>query len=197
MRRDRVQCHAEPGAGSSERRRSGRRHSSIERRRGQGTLQHPEFRGEGRIDSREAGQGHSRMASGTDRGGSGRLRTAPVRGSPEHGLRYEVTASLWPARSAPRRQMSARCAGCVGDGQYAKGRPLAARYLTCFRLSSSTTVMFVGGSTQLCYHCHEVTERTSDGDRVACSMCGRPYLIAPPSSAGALDTRSADMTSQD
>jgi len=47
--------------------------------------------------------------------------------------------------------------------------------------------MFMGGSTQFCYHCHEVTERTSDGDRVACSMCGRPYLIALPSSADAVD----------
>jgi len=38
----------------------------------------------------------------------------------------------------------------------------------------------MGGSTQLCCYCNEITERTSDGDRVACSMCGRPYLAAPP-----------------
>jgi hypothetical protein len=62
---------------------------------------------------------------------------------------------------------------------------------------SSITVMFMGGSTQLCYHCHEVTERTSDGDRVACSMCGRPYPIALPSSADAIDRPSAGLTSQD
>jgi hypothetical protein len=40
-------------------------------------------------------------------------------------------------------------------------------------------VVIMGGSTQLCWHCHEITERTSDGDRLACSMCGRPYLVAP------------------
>lgn len=57
--------------------------------------------------------------------------------------------------------------------------------------------MFMGGSTQLCYHCHEVTERTSDGDRVACSMCGRPYLVALPRSADAVDRPSAGLTSQD
>ena len=40
-------------------------------------------------------------------------------------------------------------------------------------------VVTMGGSTQLCWHFHEITERTSDGDRLACSICGRPYLVAP------------------
>jgi hypothetical protein len=40
-------------------------------------------------------------------------------------------------------------------------------------------VIVMGGSSQLCCYCNEVTERTSDGDRLACSMCGRPYLVAP------------------
>ena len=39
-------------------------------------------------------------------------------------------------------------------------------------------VIVMGGSSQLCCYCNEVTERTSDGDRLACSICGRPYLVA-------------------
>jgi hypothetical protein len=41
-------------------------------------------------------------------------------------------------------------------------------------------VLVMGGSTELCRYCHEITERTSDGDRLACSACGRPYLVTPP-----------------
>jgi hypothetical protein len=40
-------------------------------------------------------------------------------------------------------------------------------------------VIVMGTSSQLCCYCNEITERTSDGDRLACSMCGRPYLVAP------------------
>jgi hypothetical protein len=45
---------------------------------------------------------------------------------------------------------------------------------------SGTMVMVMDGLFQLCCHCHEIIERTSDGDRLACSMCGRPYSVAPP-----------------
>ncbi len=58
-------------------------------------------------------------------------------------------------------------------------------------------VTVMGGSTQLCYHCHEVTERTSDGDRVACSVCGRPYSVTPSDRDDAADSRSADLTPHD
>jgi tetratricopeptide (TPR) repeat protein len=47
----------------------------------------------------------------------------------------------------------------------------------------------MGGRAQLCYFCHEITERISDGDRVACSACGRPYLGAFPGPAGAVTFR--------
>ena len=40
-------------------------------------------------------------------------------------------------------------------------------------------VIVMGSSSQLCCYCNEITERTCDGDRLACSMCGRPYLVAP------------------
>ena len=46
-------------------------------------------------------------------------------------------------------------------------------------LGSGIMVIVMGGSSQLCCYCNEVTERTSDGDRLACSMCGRPYWVAP------------------
>lgn len=46
-------------------------------------------------------------------------------------------------------------------------------------LRKSIMVIVMGGSSQLCCYCNEVTERTSDGDRLACSMCGRPYLVTP------------------
>ena len=46
-------------------------------------------------------------------------------------------------------------------------------------LRKGIMVIVMGGSSQLCCYCNEVTERTSDGDRLACSMCGRPYLVAP------------------
>ena len=45
-------------------------------------------------------------------------------------------------------------------------------------------VLVMGGSTELCRYCHEITERTSDGDRLACSACGRPYLVTPPGPPG-------------
>jgi hypothetical protein len=54
----------------------------------------------------------------------------------------------------------------------------------------------MGGSTQLCCYCNEITERTSDGDRVACSMCGRPYLAAPPDQSMP-DARPVDLTPDD
>jgi hypothetical protein len=44
-------------------------------------------------------------------------------------------------------------------------------------LCGGTMVIVMTGSTQLCCHCHEITERASDGDRVACSVCGRPYCV--------------------
>ena len=55
----------------------------------------------------------------------------------------------------------------------------------------------MGGSTQLCWHCHEITERTSDGDRLACSMCGRPYLVAPPDQPMPSAPRPAQLTPHD
>lgn len=48
-----------------------------------------------------------------------------------------------------------------------------------FRIRSGIMMIVMGGVMQLCYFCHQITERTSDGDRVACSMCGRPYLVTP------------------
>jgi hypothetical protein len=38
----------------------------------------------------------------------------------------------------------------------------------------------MSAKTQLCRDCHQITERTSDGDRLACSVCGRPYVLAGP-----------------
>lgn len=64
-----------------------------------------------------------------------------------------------------------------GQGRVTIGRPVSHVHS---RLRSGTMVMAMGGSMQLCCYCHEITERTSDGDRVACSMCGRPYLVALP-----------------
>ena len=59
-------------------------------------------------------------------------------------------------------------------------------------------VMVMAGSTQLCCYCHEITERTSDGDRLACSMCGRPYLVvAPPAQPTPYASRPADLTAND
>jgi hypothetical protein len=46
-------------------------------------------------------------------------------------------------------------------------------------LREGIMVIVMGGSSQLCCYCNEITERTSDGDRLACSMCGRPYLVIP------------------
>lgn len=51
----------------------------------------------------------------------------------------------------------------------------------------------MGGLTQLCCYRHEITERTSDGDRLACSMCGRPYLAAPSAQPMAPALQPADL----
>jgi hypothetical protein len=64
-------------------------------------------------------------------------------------------------------------------------------------LRSGTMVMVMAGPMQLCCYCHEITERTSDGDRLACSMCGRPYLIAPPVQPMQFVSRPADLTPPD
>lgn len=77
-------------------------------------------------------------------------------------------------------------------------RTFGGRYLTCVRTyGAAPWVMVMGGSTQLCCHCHEVTERTSDGDRVACSVCGRPFPVALSSPADPVGTLRADPTPHD
>jgi len=54
-------------------------------------------------------------------------------------------------------------------------------------------VLVMGGSTQLCRFCHEVTARTSDGDRAACSSCGRPYPVMLSAPSGAAGDRPAEL----
>jgi hypothetical protein len=54
-------------------------------------------------------------------------------------------------------------------------------------------MVVMGGLTQLCCYCHEITERTCDGDGLACSMRGRPYLAAPPAQPMALALRPTDL----
>jgi hypothetical protein len=56
-------------------------------------------------------------------------------------------------------------------------------------------VIVMGGSSQLCCYCNEVTERTTDGDRLACSMCGRPYLVGLVQPMQ--DARTADLPQHD
>jgi len=81
------------------------------------------------------------------------------------------------------------------------------RWLTAAQLFLSATATGCGGSVMLsrawsrlprtglemCYFCHEITERTSDGDRVTCLMCGRPYLVTV-SSPDAAGPQSPDLT---
>jgi hypothetical protein len=45
-------------------------------------------------------------------------------------------------------------------------------------------MVMVMGALQLCFFCHEITERTSDGDRLACAVCGRPYAVVFPVQRG-------------
>ena len=55
-------------------------------------------------------------------------------------------------------------------------------------------VTMMDGLTRLCCYCHEITERTCDGDRLACSMCGRPYPVAPTAHPAPFALRPADLT---
>jgi hypothetical protein len=64
-------------------------------------------------------------------------------------------------------------------------------------LRGGTMVIVMGGLTQLCCCCHEITERTSDGDRLACSMCGRPYMVTPPAQLMPFTLRPADLLPHD
>jgi tetratricopeptide (TPR) repeat protein len=81
-------------------------------------------------------------------------------------------------------------AGC--ERVLSHGHPLT---LTVRRNLELARVTGGGGRTQRCYFCHEITERISDGDRVACSACGRPYLVTLAGRADALSSRPAGLVS--
>ena len=57
---------------------------------------------------------------------------------------------------------------------------MAGRYLTCVsHLRRGIMVIVMGGSSQLCCYCNEVTERTSDGDRLGPLDVRTAVLAAP------------------